>query len=258
MKYLLAIAAFLFSISSAHAEDVLFLGNSFTSGNSLAGMVAAIAESKGKSVAATAVTKGGQDFAYHLKHSLGKPEATAKAWDFVVLQDHSLGATHARKLDDFLKNGEQLVDRVAEKSPSAKFVLYETWSYAADHKDLKDKKEGPTKFTGSEQMLGEIQESYAALRDRLLTKSAARDIRVAPVGTAFARCLREHPEIELYAKDRKHPSIEGTYLAALVIYATLFNDSPLNAAPGKKVDPAVAKALQEAAEQTVTAEREGK
>ena len=255
MKFLIAIAALLFSLSSASAEDVLFLGNSFTSGNNLASMVAAIAESKGKSVAAIAVTKGGQDFAYHLKHSLAKPEATAKSWDFVVLQDHSLGATHARKFDDFLKNGEQLVDRVAEKSPSAQFVLYETWSYAADHKDLKEQQEGPAKFKSPEQMFGEIQKNYATLQAQLRAKDSKRTVLIAPVGAAFARCVREHPEIELYSQDRKHPSIAGTYLAALVIYATIFNDSPLDAAPGRKVDPKQVNILQQVADETVKAAR---
>jgi hypothetical protein len=51
-------------------------------------------------------------------------------------------------------------------------------------------------------------------------------IPVAPAGTAFARSLREKPNLELYIRDG-HPTVYGTYLAACVLYATIFKTSPV-------------------------------
>ena len=46
---------------------------------------------------------------------------------------------------------------------------------------------------------------------------AGQQVVLAPVGTAFARCLKEFPEINIYGSDKYHASVEGSYLAALVI-----------------------------------------
>lgn len=50
---------------------------------------------------------------------------------------------------------------------------------------------------------------------------------VAPVGIAWENCLRRHPGIALYQADGQHPTEAGSYLAACVMYCTLFGKSPL-------------------------------
>jgi hypothetical protein len=99
-------------------------------------------------------------------------------------------------------------------------------------------------------MIGELHRNYFALRNRLQAKNAARLVRVAPVGDAFARCLRDCPEINLYARDGKHADREGSYLAALVLYATVFQDDPRGAATsffGLALPPGEAERLQSVA-----------
>ena len=49
---------------------------------------------------------------------------------------------------------------------------------------------------------------------------------VAPVGTAFQRSRIERPGLDMLGSDREHQSIHGTYLAACVLYASLFGESP--------------------------------
>ena len=39
--------------------------------------------------------------------------------------------------------------------------------------------------------------------------------------------MKERPGLDMYASDREHPSISGTYLAANVVYATVFGKSPV-------------------------------
>ena len=50
---------------------------------------------------------------------------------------------------------------------------------------------------------------------------------MAPVGIAWENCLRRHPGIALYQADGQHPTEAGSYLAACVMYCTLFGKSPL-------------------------------
>ncbi|MFX1343226.1 MAG: hypothetical protein ACFFAL_11130 [Promethearchaeota archaeon] len=52
------------------------------------------------------------------------------------------------------------------------------------------------------------------------------DALVAPVGLAFERVNETCPGFQLYA-DVEHPSMNGTYLATLVIYSTIFGESPV-------------------------------
>ncbi len=238
-------------LSLLRGEDVLFFGDSFTYVNDVPAMVEAIAASKGKTVVTMAVTKGGMSWAYHLKQPATDAALKSKAWNWVVLQDYSLEATHATKVDDFMSNGQVFDDRIAQESPQAGIVLYETWAYGAKHPIFKGTSTAPAKFTGPDEMYGEIHQNFAALQAVLQARDPKRQVRIAPVGTAFAQCVREHPEIHLYVSDFKHPSPAGSYLAALVIYATLTGDSPQGAVDGRKVDAAADKILREVAAEVV-------
>jgi len=60
------------------------------------------------------------------------------------------------------------------------------------------------------------------------------DASVAPVGVAFDRSLRERADLSMLGRDREHQSIHGMYIAACVVYTSLFGVSPegLAYAPG--------------------------
>lgn len=55
-------------------------------------------------------------------------------------------------------------------------------------------------------------------------------VDVAPVGLAMQQAMKEHPEIDMLSGDAEHPSIYGTYLAVAVVYATVFEKSPVGIA----------------------------
>ena len=50
---------------------------------------------------------------------------------------------------------------------------------------------------------------------------------VAPVGLAFQKAHEQKPELDMLIDDQEHESIQGLYLAACVIYSTLFGESPV-------------------------------
>ncbi|SUP85049.1 Uncharacterised protein [Yersinia pseudotuberculosis] len=53
---------------------------------------------------------------------------------------------------------------------------------------------------------------------------------VAPVGLAFSRAIELYPEIDLYHSDGNPPSLAGTSLATCVLFATIYDQSPVGGA----------------------------
>lgn len=74
---------------------------------------------------------------------------------------------------------------------------------------------------------------------------------VIPAGLAFADALEKKPDLVLYQKDKRHPSLLGTYLAAATIYAAITGKSPVGGPARPGIDPDTAALLQTAAWDTV-------
>ena len=85
---------------------------------------------------------------------------------------------------------------------------------------------------------------------------AAADVNglLLPVAAAWIAAWEATPNLVLYA-DPLHPSLQGAYLSALVVYAQLLDKSPTGLPPSLRlrsgrtfaIDPATAILLQQAA-----------
>lgn len=89
------------------------------------------------------------------------------------------------------------------RSKGATPVLFMTWAYS-------DKPE----------MIEVLAREYL---------KAGRDNQalVVPAGLAFKRALEGRPDLKLHVRDRRHPSPEGTYLAACTVLASLYGVNPV-------------------------------
>lgn len=262
-RILAALILGLFSAVSLHADDALFIGNSYTYGgpekviNEHGGvpkLVEAIAASKGKTISTLMLTVGGKDLGFHLGEPKTDEDLKAKNWGWVVLQDFSTEATHVGALDDFFKNGETFCKRIMAESPKAKIVLYETWARPKES-PFYSGVSTPKTFTDVAQMNTEIQKNYTELYHRLQAIDTGGQVEMAPVGLAFERSLEKYPDINLSYSDLHHANVEGNYLAALVIYATIYHDSPKGATReffGTSIDAATATKLQEIADEVTS------
>jgi PKD repeat protein len=81
--------------------------------------------------------------------------------------------------------------------------------------------------------------------------SVNNDCSVSPVGAAWKYVRDNYPTIELYSADESHPSINGSYLAACVHYASMYRESPVGASFISTVTAIDAAILQEAAKLVV-------
>jgi hypothetical protein len=227
-----AFLAFLaFASSLARADDILFVGNSFTFGagdkvvqahGGVPRLVHEIALAKNRQLLTFAVTAPGKDLSYHLAQPATEKALASKSWTWIVLQDLSTRPTHVGNIPQFLEDGEIFSDRIAKTSPAAGILLYETWARPPgafyNGKSSHD-------FSSPGQMMNELHQAYGLLRDQLARKNPGRPVRVALVGTAFARVRTEYPSINLNATDQHHANAAGSYLAALVIYETIYHES---------------------------------
>jgi hypothetical protein len=94
-------------------------------------------------------------------------------------------------------------------------------------------------------------EMTAGLAEQYTRAGQANDTLVIPAGLAFARVLARDPSADLYAADKRHPSLAGTYLAACTVYASLYRRSPVGLAYTAGLAPELAARLQVAAWDTV-------
>ena len=74
-----------------------------------------------------------------------------------------------------------------------------------------------------------------------------------PAGLAFQRALAGRPDLALHVADRRHPSLEGTYLAACTVLAAVYGKNPIGSAYTAGLTAETAAYLQRVAWETVSA-----
>jgi hypothetical protein len=224
----------------AHAGQlrVLFVGNSYTYVNDLPRMFTALARSLGATAETGMAAPGGYTLRQHSEDPGTLARIQAGPWDVVVLQEQSQmpELSPDQVQETIVPYAMRLRQAVHAASPGARVVLFETWG----------RRDGDTQRCPAqpevctyEGMQRRVDSTYRLVADRA-------PATVAPVGEVWAEVRRTHPEIALYSDDGSHPSRHGTYLAACVFYAVLFDASPVGGDP-LGLDPAQASALQRAA-----------
>lgn len=211
----------------AKSLRVLFIGNSLTYTNDLPLVVQAIAKAAGKSMYVESVTAGGANLEDNWNGGEAPKAISSKKWDVVVLQQGPSSLPESRvNLREWTNTYAELIRKAGGRP-----ALYMVWP-------------------GLERdaFFDDVRDSYSL---------AASDVNgiFLPAGEAFRAAWRLDPKAPLYASDDFHPSVAGTYTAALSIYGVLYRKTPqglparLELASGQVVEIplALAKLLQDAA-----------
>ena len=200
----------------------IFIGNSYTFYNDMPKLFEELANKNGHKCEVISVTKGGRrlfhnietddDFAHSVKYC-----ANNGNYDVLFLQDQSLIA-----IDD-PEGFERGVAAHVELFSAKKNVLYATWGRKEGSPQLAERS------LTSREMTDKLAKAYGELARKL-------SIEVSNVGLAFAYVSERYPNIELYNPDLSHPSYEGSCLAALVHYQTVYGEVPGDISPLKLGD----------------------
>jgi len=150
----------------------------------------------------------------------------SRPWWRVVLQEQSILPALPGEREAWMFPAVRLLAALA-RAQGAEPVLFLTWA----RKDVL-----------AEFGFRDLRHLQVALGEGYLAIAREIGAAVAPVGPAWL--VAADRGFELWQADGSHPAIGGTYLAACVLYATLFRDDPagLPAVPG--ISAEVARGLQ--------------
>jgi hypothetical protein len=234
------------------ARTFLFVGNSFFYyNNSMHSLFLDIARAadgaNAKSYRAVSATISGSGLNWHdMEGYFGKGMASYsfdpdnrvvfnsfdKPFDAVIMNDCSQCPVHPQLsglFKEYVKKHGETVRR-----HGAIPVLFMTWAY-------QDKPE----------MTQQLADAYTE-------QGKANGMPVVAAGLAFAKAIERRPDLVLYQKDKRHPTLAGTYLGAATAYAAIYRKSPVGNPATGGLDPELAAFLQGVAWDTVQAYANGK
>jgi hypothetical protein len=217
--------------------SAIFIGNSFFYyNNSLHGHVRDIisAADKKQPFRGTSVTISGSGLDWHNVEAYFQPNGIGrysfvadnkvqfnkldKLFDIAIMMDCSQCPVHPELKAIFAEFAKKHSETV--RKHGAEPILFMSWAYA------------------------DAPEMTEQLADAYVKVGNANNAMVIPAGLAFAKSIAIRPDLNLYVPDKRHPSLMGTYLAANVVYASLFKKSPIGNGYTAGLDPSVARHLQ--------------
>ena len=206
---------------------VLFVGNSLTEGNDVPGMVRDLAAAAGLGWKVEAHLLSGAGLQDHWARGTVQSRIRSGSWDAVVLQQGPSSLPESRAdLRQWAGEYDALVRQAGGLS-----ALYMVWPELA-------------RFAWFDR----VRDSYAL---------AARDVGgwFLPAGESWRAAWEAEPGLRLYGGDGFHPTVAGSWAAALTIFCGLSGLPPGDLPAPSAVDPTTAELLRQAAARAL--ERDG-
>ena len=170
----------------------LFIGNSHTYFNDMPKIFRDICAENGIDMQVTMLTKGGMGLDYHADNEQTRFNILFGNYDYIILQHvaHPMGEFSVME-----KAAGQIMEWINQTN--AKACLFMTWTKDGDEADQP-----------------EMSARYRQLADKY-------GCLLAPVGEKWWEHIHQFPEVDLFYKDRRHASPEGSRLIAKTIFETL-------------------------------------
>ncbi len=225
-------------INSQQTKNVLFIGNSITYYNNLPFTFEDIANSKGDPTSVTMYAPGGHGFADHVNDPNVYAKFRERVWDFVVLQPgsgESFGST--QPISATLNRALQLKDSILKYSSCAKILFYEISN-------------GVTGSSAND--LSEYNNTMDMVRSNFEYWADNTQLYFAPVGEAFREKWNNDQTDMLWVSTYNiHPNAKGSYLAACVFYASIYQKPSSGTTVTGSLSQAEATVLQQIADEKV-------
>jgi hypothetical protein len=208
--------------TSARAQlNILYIGNSFTMDGEIPDTVARIASADGKAWPYwTGSLARGVTLDWHINHLRGGGNwlLTNRRFDYVVIQEFSNKPTRAGDAWDYRKDAVELVRMVRRNSTWSTPVLFQTWAYHPNNRELY-----PNRIPNAWEMAGDLRKEINLARSDIGNQLGVWNTRIAPVGDVFQSTGFSW---DIYGNwDWKHANRKGATIAAMTIYATIYQDN---------------------------------
>jgi PKD repeat protein len=210
------------SIKNIAAQDtlsVLFIGNSYTSVNNLPLLVKNLSTSAGKTLNIDSNMPGGYLMSSHLNDATTFSKISQGNWDYVILQEQSqIPTIDYYRYNDMYPAMTDLKSVIEQYNPCAKIITYMTWGrrFGGQQCDPSGTYCSPV-FANFNHMQDSLTSAYLEISEQL-------NIQCAPVGVTWQNILND-TTLVLHSGDNSHPNIDGSYVAALTIFSSIWKQS---------------------------------
>ena len=196
---------------------VLYLGNSYTYVNDLPDILERLSQSQSKEIQSTEFLSGGARFQTHWNNSSVINTIKQGGFDFMVIQGQSqeVAFPQGQFMDEVYPYAQKLDSLFKAYNPNGKVIFFMTWGYR--YGDANNCPFYPPFCTYSSMS----QELYNNYRQMALDFISA----VAPIGAAWRYSINLDSNYVLHSSDNSHPSYDGSYLAACVLYSSIFKEN---------------------------------
>ena len=178
--------------------SILFIGNSHTSSHRLPRIIKRLIVAGDKEKKVFVYSKINGHLADHWNHGETRKAVSIEKWTYVVLQaqKYSQSGRYHYPHDAAIQ-----FTKLAHQQGS-KVIMFPEW-----------------------RQRGRLDEGKRVhkLHEKIAAQTGAT---VAPIGLAWDRALKDHPELKLHAGDGNHCMPKGAYLTACVFYAVLTGKNP--------------------------------
>ena len=222
--------------------NILFLGNSLMYYNDMPVLFSQIATASGKKVNVQSVTKGSatiSDFTDARTEVGAKalPLLKNNAWDYVIIEPSRRISPYENTVKDTELASARKIRELAQAA-GGDVILYSVWGNN-NGTVVEYKAQNPISIVEvATHSMGRKPHTKFMHEVNLELAEALGGVKVALAGYAFENFIAKHPDINLYHSDERHPSLIGSYLAAAVIYATVFGEKVENIPYASSAAPA--------------------
>ncbi len=219
-KIFLLLSIALISLTS-RAQNILYIGNSYTYYNDSPAIFDSLARSQGRTPCISKFTKGGYTMQRHICEKECRDLIRKGGYDIVILQDQSVNpALIGTKDAGFVIDGmREMIEFVRTHNPQARIILEITWGRRDGDNVLSGYKKYAEKYP---KIFFDYSTMQAALTRGVKVEAMMFGTEYSDVGTAWSQVREQKPNLKLYVKDGSHPSYAGSYLAATVIYTSVY------------------------------------
>jgi cysteine-rich repeat protein len=198
---------------------ILFIGNSYTSANNLPALLEGLADAENLPVHIESSTPGGARFLNHLSNAGTMAKINAGGWHHVILQNQSQypGFRPEHVATSSLPNAEALATAIRSANPNAEVTYYATWG----------RRDGDAQNCNYYPLVCTFAGHTQALIDGYSMYEASTGDDIAPIGSSWKDVVDStsapFASAALWSGDGSHPTIRGSYLAALVLFGRIFH-----------------------------------
>ncbi len=223
------------------AQDVtkvLFVGNSLTYFNSMPQTFESIANSLGNSTEVTVYAPGGTGFVHHLADQNVFNYFQQGDWDYIVLQPGSNESPgYSFPIQETLDRAQVLNDSIYAYNPCVNVLYYEI-SYGV--------------WGNSAANLTTYNETMDLIRTNVSLLADSTKAFFAPVGEAFRTSWNADLSNMLWGSAGDiHPNAKGSYIAACVFYASIFQSPSVSSSVVNGLPVSEAQSYRELADSVV-------